>query len=707
MRRIAGGRIRVLEWGVLLLAVSLIARLVVIQVAGHKQYLAKAKNQWGHKEPIPSLRGNLYDRDGRPLALSATTWRVGIATSRVKDQGRVCRGAARVLGLDATQLEARVRKAGGRWIRLAPEAVLCQGGIDTLASLEAVTLERLSDRVYPLDGTAASLIGFYRLDKSRDGEQEFATGLELGLSEKLKGRPGSEWRIDTGLPGQSMGTQTIEAPEHGRHLLLTLDVDLQRICEEELARGIDECNARGGVVVVVEPHSGEVMAAAASPLIRDRAREGGDPAVWTNRAFTGLFEPGSVFKVFTAALLLRAGAVDTGTVFDCSNEDFGRFRIHNSEEHSYGPLNLMEAFAKSSNIWFARAVGRLSARDVYDGLRDFGFGARIAAPYGALPSGLLAKPEKWNIRTQATLGIGQEIAVTPLQLALAGCAVANGGLLPAPRFVREVRDHAHHVIERAGEPQLRRVLSEPQARLLRLAMARAVGHGTGKAAAVSWTRVGGKTGTAQKADGPRGYMPGAYVASFLGCVPIDEPRLVILALLDEPDRAHHYASQSAAPLFGRIVEGIRRSTDWLTGVAGPDPALTLVARPTPSASVPDVLYLTPAGAAEELRRAGLALGGGGRGGLVVEQVPDAGARCAIGDTVWVTLASGQPRLASDGQLCPDLRGLSNRQVDRLAARLGLAVHVRGAGYVARQEPAAGAALDTVEAVTVVMEPRWN
>jgi len=702
VKRRAGGRLFGLQAAVVGAGLLLLARLVTVQLVGHADYLAKAERQWRHREELAPERGNIYDRNGRPLALSATTWRVGVAASQVRRPEALAGRLARCLPVDSARVAARIRVARGGHFVVAKEAVLRRGALDSLRLADGVTLEPLSDRIYPLDGAGASLIGFHR----DDPQGAVSTGLERSLGATLSGAPGAAWRLDSARVDRPLGTIVLQEPVHGHHLVLTLDADVQQLCEEELARAVRECGARGGAVVVVEPESGEVLAIAASPLIHERSREGGDPAVWNNFALTGIYEPGSVFKIFSAAVLLRRGVIDSSTVFDCSNDNFGSFHIHNSEGHSYGPLNFMQAFAKSSNIWFARAAGRLRPEEMYRGLTDFGFGARTKAPYQAEPAGILRQPAKWSARSLPTIAIGQEVAVTPLQLTMAGAAIANGGRLLAPRLVREVRDHDHAVLERGEPVVVRRVLTPEQARLVRLAMQRVVDSGTGKAAAVPWTKTGGKTGTAEKAEPGRGYLTGKYMASFLGIVPVESPRLVVLAVLDEPDAAHHYASQSAAPLFARLVEGIRRSTDWLTGVEGPDPALTLAPRPTPSASVPDVLYLSVPAAAQELRRAGFVLGGGERGGWVVEQVPDGGARCAPGDTIWVTAAADRA-VAAAGQLCPDLGGLSNRQVGRLAARLGLPVVVRGAGYVVGQEPVAGAPLDGVAAVSVVMEPRWR
>ncbi len=702
MRGGATDRLRWLRIAALVAAAGLLARLGVVQVARHQRYLDKAESQWRSAERLAPERGNLYDRSGRSLALSATTWRVGVSPDLAARPEAVAAHLAGPLRADAGRLAGAIRQAGKRHLVLGRDVVLEPAQEDTLRLDSAVTLERFDARIYPLDGVGASLIGFYR----DDGEHEaITTGLERTLSATLAGTPGQAFRLKTALPTRDLGMQVLQPPVHGRHVVLTIDADVQAICEEELRRAIAEDGARGGAVLVADPQTGEILAAAASPLIADRRREGGDPAVWNNFNFTGVYEPGSVFKIVTSCALLRAGALDTATVIDCSNDNFGSFRIHNSEGHSYGPLSFMGAFAKSSNIYFARVVSALKPRDYYRALTDFGFGSRTRIPYQGEPVGLLARPERWSVRSQATMAIGQEIAVTPLQLVMAGCAVANGGELLAPQIVREVCDHDQTVRERRPRQVVRRVMPERTARVVREAMARAADKdGTGHEASVAWTRVGGKTGTAQKVKDGR--YTDATMASFLGIVPVGQPRLVVLTILDEPNFSHRYAAQSAAPLFARIVEGIRRSTEWLTGVEGPDPALTLASRPAPSLFVPDVLYLSSGSAAEALRQAGLVLGGGERGGLVVEQVPGAGTRCAPGDTVRVTLAPTRGAAPLSGQLCPDLLGLSNRQVTRLAARLGLPVTVEGVGYVAAQDPPAGAPLDSVVAVKVVMEPTW-
>lgn len=695
------GRLRGLQLMIGLITVILLARLVQLQIYEHEQWRARGERQWRSRIVLPAERGNLYDRNGRALALSAGTWRVGVATGRAHNPVSVAETLAGVLGGEADHYAERIRRGGGSHIVLAREKVLRKAALDSLRACDPVTLEPVRDRIYPLDGVGAGLIGFCH-EQSRG--KVLSTGLELKLDDRLAGTPGSALRLNSGWPGASLGEIQCQDPVHGCHVLLTIDADLQAVCEEELARGIASAEAAGGVVLVVDPSTGDILAAAASPVIRDRSREGGSAAVWDNFNFTGAYEPGSVFKLITSAVLLRHAALDTAATIDCSNEDFGSFRIRNSEGHSYGPLRFMGAFAQSSNIYFARAVARIGDAAFYRDLCEFGFGQRTGVPYPAESGGILPKPAKWSSRTRATIAIGQEIAVTPLQLALAAGAVANGGWLMKPRLVQEVREHGHGVIERARPQRLRRVLNEQQAGLLRDALAAVVSRGTGKAAALPWIELGGKTGTAQKPLGKRGYVAGHYRSTFLGLAPAHAPRLVILVMLDEPAPRFHYASQCAAPVFARVVEGIRRTSDWLTGAEGPDPALKMASRPTPSASVPDVLYLSPENAAAELRRTGLRFIARGGGGVVVAQVPAGGASCAPGDTVRIFTA-GRPRAAALGLPCPDLAGLSNRQLAVIAAELGIPITVAGFGYVAAQAPPAGAPLDSL-GLLVTMEPSW-
>ena len=689
--------------GVLVIAAGLLlaGRLVQIQIFQHEHYLSRAQGQWKHRIPLPARRGNIYDREGRPLALSVTTWRVGVSTEVVADAAAVTRTLAEALSRPAGEFADRLRRAGGRHVVVAPDAVLSVDALAALRRESAITLERLGSRSYPFGGAGASLIGFHRGDA---GGEIASAGLERGLDRWLAGTPGEAWEYESAVRGRTLGKEILRHPRDGSDVVLTLDADLQQLSEELLAEAIDECNAEGGVVLIVDPADGSVLAAADSPVMRDRS-QATTPAAWDNFNFTGVYEPGSVFKIFTAASLLGRSAITASTSYDCDDEDFGSFHIRNSEGHDFGVMDFDAAFTHSANVYFARAVSNLRREELYRDLCGFGFGAPTRFPYPGGAHGLLKLPEDWSGRTKSTVAIGQEIAVTPLQLALAAAVVANGGVLYSPRIIAEIRGRGEAPSRPVPENPRGRVISSELAAELRTAMTRVVDEGTGVAAGVPWIGVAGKTGTAQKAKPGVGYVPGAYMSSFLAFVPADAPRLVILTMIDEPDYTHHYASLSAAPLCGRIIDEIGLSTDWLSGLADGD-RVAAPGRAARKCTVPDLLHLGSGTARALLRDANLRPSGDAGEGVVVAQVPAAGARCPEGTPVELTVATPDRARAAADQICPDLRGLSNREVRRSAARLGIDVAIEGTGYVVAQDPAPGRPLGS-RGLRVRMEERWR
>jgi stage V sporulation protein D (sporulation-specific penicillin-binding protein) len=431
-----------------------------------------------------------------------------------------------------------------------------------------------------------------------------------------------------------------------------------------------------------------------------------DGTVWNNRNFTYQFEPGSVFKIFSTASLLRNSAIDTATVFNCDNDQGDKIYVRNDRNHSYGNLSLMEAFSQSSNVFWGKAVGNLKRDELYRDLTEFGFGQATSFPYDGQPRGVLRPVNKWSDRSMQTIAIGQEVAVTALQLGLAVCSVANGGTLYAPRLIREVRDDRGRVIEEVQPVPLRRVMAPPLAALLREAMGRVVLEGTGQAAGMDWISIGGKTGTAQKSVDGKGYTPGAYIASFSGMVPLENPRLVILTVIDQPRYEYHYASSSAVPLFADVVRGIRRSTDWLTDVPGGRTTMFTPPDRMEMVPVPDVMHLSVTKAAQRLASSGFQTAGAEKDGIVVQQIPAPGTRCLPGQQVVLAVADPRGGRSAETSLCPDFTGMSNRQVSSLAARLGIPVIIKGVGYAVRQSQKPGGALDG-HPITVRMATSWR
>lgn len=697
------GRIRILR--ILMVAAGLVLalRIVHIQVFQHETMKVRGLAQWESLISITAERGNLYDRHGQPLALSVTTFRVGVSGSLVEDRDAVSLALAEVLGQDAGRIEKKIRQAGISHIVLEKEAVLTAADQQRLGAFKAITKEERHSRLYPADGVGASLIGFF--NANTDGS--VAEGLELSLNGYLAGREGLARKQKNADPLDPMGSIDVREPVHGQSIVLSLDTELQAICEQELARSVKEYRAKSGSVLIMDPNTGDILSAASYPIMNSRKVRNSAEGIWSNRNFTWAYEPGSVSKIFTTASLLRNSAVDMATIFNCDKVKGDGIYVRNDRHHKYGMLPLFEAFAVSSNVYFAKAVGNLTKDELYRDLSDFGFGQPTSMPYPYQGKGILRQVQKWSKRSMQTLAIGQEYSATPLQMGMAVCSVANGGMLYAPRMVREIHDDHGQVLEVLDPVPLRRVMAPQLAEVLREAMGRVVLEGTGQGAGLDWITTGGKTGTAQKCvvDG-EGYTHGAYVASFAGIVPLEDPRLVILTILDEPEGIHHYAAQSAVPLYASIIKSIRRSTDWLTDVPGartahftPRNRLNLVA-------VPDVLHLSVNRAADRLAEAGFQVVGAEKDGMVIQQVPGPGTKCEPGQMVTLAVTDPEGKSGTAATICPDFTGMSNRQVSSLAARLGIPVVIQGVGFAALQIPGPGGSSGG-KPVTVKMTPSWQ
>jgi stage V sporulation protein D (sporulation-specific penicillin-binding protein) len=699
-------RFRVLRILILCAGLVLAARIVHVQVFEHDRYRAIATAQWESTVSTTAERGNLYDHNGQPLALSVTTYRIGVSGSGVTDPNALAVLLADVLEGDRARIRQKITRAGEDHVVLASDVVLTSRQKSRIAveGQQAVTVETLHARLYPADGVGASLIGFYR--HNHDKDKVVSTGLENSLDRYLAGEQGLARRTRTGDPLTDMGNVDIKMAVHGQSIVLSLDTKLQTICEEELSSSIKKYGAEGGSVLILDPNTGDILAAASFPLMETRKGRHRDPALWVNRNFNSQFEPGSVFKIFSTASLLRNSAIDTATVFNCDNLKLKGLYVYNSGGHDYGNLSLLPAFSQSSNVYWGKAVANLRKSEFYRDLMDFGFGQETSLAYNGQPAGILRPVSSWSLRSMQTIAIGQEIAVTALQLGLAVCSVANGGTLYAPRLIREIRDDKGQVIEKVEPVPLRRVMAAPLAALLREAMGRVVLEGTGHGAGMDWVSTGGKTGTAQKCKDGKGFTPGAYVASFAGMVPLEDPRLVILTVIDEPNYKYHYASASAVPLFASIVKDIRRSTPWLTDAPGGRTSTVTPPDKLEMVAVPDVMHLSATKAEQQLGSAGFRVTGAEKDGVVIQQIPAPGTKCLPGQKVTLAVADPRGEKGADTSLCPDFIGMSNRQITSLAARLGVPVVVTGAGYAVRQSMIPGKAING-NPVAIKMENPWH
>lgn len=688
------GRLRALALAGIIAFAVLVLRLVQIQVVDHGRLAREATAQQTQRVILEPERGLIFDRRLRPLAENVELSQISVRPREVENAAAA---AAFIRKAAGSQAESRFRagRVGHRmYVRvsqqLRPEQELA---LTTSALPRGVHVDPVPGRVYPLDDVARSVVGVV------GNEGTGLEGLEAVFDRDLKGTAGwaTLFQNGRGLAYELPGSM-VKLPDPGASLVSTIDLDAQTLAVMKLREAIATSGAKSAMAVFVDPRTGDILAMATvdGPGVDRRTGH-------RNRLVADQYEPGSTFKVLAGCAALEEKVVqpeDSFYVFH-GEADLGGFKIHDSHPET-GWYTFHSATARSSNVCYAQIGTRVGAERLYRYARLFGFGqpTRVTLP-GEAP-GQIRPPSRWSARSLATISIGQEVLVTPLQMVMAYAAVANGGTLLRPRIASALVDENGKLIRQFPVETVRRVISEETARTFRSFLRETVVAGTGEAAALPWCDVAGKTGTAQKCDeNGGGYRAGRYTSSFIGMAPAENPRVVGLVILDEP-RGAYYGGSVAAPVWREIVSA------WAAQGHGPIalPAAVLPtasAAPAPAADpVPDVRLLAADRAAEILERAGYApriLGGAGR---VAAQSPAPGAVVPEGAVVELTLASERPAEA----VVPDLRGLPIRDaVARLSALAIPVGRVVGTGSVVNQNPEPGRPVRSDTRCSLTLSPR--
>lgn len=535
-------RIALLHGALVVFALALIAKAAHVQLWQRGKWAARAARQQVAVREVPAARGEILDASGEVLARSREVVRLEIAPRELRDRQLVRRRLAR-LGVSRAAA-ARATDRRRRWVAL-PGAFLASSAA-AIARMQGVYATPLQQRVYAMPDGLRRLVG--RVNAQGDA----VDGLELALDSVLRGMPGSQ-RVLRDATGRSfdLPTSPLVAPRSGHTVVLTIDQDLQEIAERALAEAIARLGATGGDIVVLDPHSGEVRA-----LASRRA----DPRSTAATALTEPFEPGSTLKPFIAAGLLSRGRVRTRDVVDTRG---GVFTIEGRTVHDVyrgqERMTLAQVLKWSSNVGIVRFAERLAPTEQYETLRDFGFGAPTGAPYPSEAAGILRPPARWSRQSAASLAMGYEIAVTPLQLAIAYATFANGGVLIEPAFVKEIRAPDGALRYRHARRIARRVMTPMIADRVRSMLVDVVMGGTAVEADLTTFQLAGKTGTARRAVAGR-YAPTEYYATFAGLFPADRPQFVIVVKLDSPKDAYSGGS-TAAPVTRAVLEAALAARD--------------------------------------------------------------------------------------------------------------------------------------------------
>ncbi|MEP0845391.1 MAG: penicillin-binding protein 2 [Phycisphaerae bacterium] len=541
------------------------ARLAQLELRDGAALRAQAQRQQVASWTIPSQRGEILDCQGRVLAGSVRRPSVFVDPAMVEDVRYAAASVAPVLGMSARALEEQIRAEPDRrfmWLcrEIEDQQLEAFEQVRRARGLLGFGVQHEPQRVYPYARLAAQVLGFVGSD------QHGLAGVELSFDSVLHGKDGrGRSTVDTRRRRVRTHVSEFERPVDGATVVLAIDAYLQQRTELHLREAVEQFKAEWGAAVLMDPHSGEVLAMATFPDFDpanpvppnlSEAEQARAAELLRNRAIADSVEPGSIFKPYIASCALDEGQTRLDETFRIAGptRNFGRRTIRDT--HPYDVLALHEVISKSSNIGMGMLAARLGNERLHRYVRLFGFGDVTGIELPGEHAGLVQDFSRWTGYSTQSIPIGQEIALTPIQIVSGFAVFANGGVLYRPRLVRGVIGADGRAIRDESRPiPLRRVLSEETTRRFRMeALVETVLSGTGKQAAIPDYQVFGKTGTAQVArrDG-RGYIPGAYVGSFVGGAPADNPRAVVVVSLYRPSGGKYYGGTVAAPAAGAIL----------------------------------------------------------------------------------------------------------------------------------------------------------
>ncbi|MGD0337314.1 MAG: penicillin-binding transpeptidase domain-containing protein [Bacteroidota bacterium] len=692
------GRVLLLKIILLVFLVIVLARLVKIQVLDSSKYQEIAKRQYEVKVSIPAIRGGIYDRNGNVL-VSNTRMVSYAADPKIigDDINHVAEVFAGVFQKPASVYINKLQTPK-RFVWLERRVPPNQARRIAIDEIEGVVELDEPQRLYHYDDLAGQILGVTNIDNVG------LSGIELQFDKVLKGTDGFVimQRDGLGRKRPSVDYPRID-PIDGNNVTLTIDFTFQSVVQEELKRGVEANNANGGIAVMLQPKTGEVLAMATYPAVKPNDISEEDTNKIRNRPLTDMFEPGSTFKIVVASAALEEKLHRPA---DRINAEGGVYKTSGRtirDTHGYRMLTFQEGMEYSSNIVMAKISDDVGSEKLFRYARDFGFGIPTGIELPGEIGGQLKKPAQWSKTTLNTMAYGYEVGVTPIQIASAYAAVANGGELMKPFIIRKAADKNGNVLFERTPEKIRKVISQETAQTLTSFFEGVVERGTGKDVKINGVRIAGKTGTASKL-GPGGYSKDDYVASFVGFFPVEDPQVVLLVMIDRPHSGQYYGGMVSGPVFRAIAERIINLSD-----PQPHPEIYKhYARQQSNGervTVPDVRYLGIDLASSMCRSAGLAVQYTGSGNIVASQNPAAAVEAARNDKVQLVLA--EPQRVTNKKIIntPDLRGLSIRRAVNALKLEGLDAVVNGNGIVIRQAPTPGEIIRQGNYVQFWCEPR--
>src|ERR1035437_9477687 len=565
-RRLTCLAVIILLWGA-----AILKNLISLQVVHHREYAARARSIQEVMGEVPAPRGTIFDRDGRPLAMSLASRSVFINPMKV-DIGVASDLLGYLLHLDRADIYLKIKQAadahrGYLIVKRQLTAEEYENLLNLKSRIDWVSLSNESQRHYPNGTLAAHVLG------SVDFEEKGNAGIEKGLDAELRGTPGRT-RLLTDVHRRGIAPQASIPAKPGTSLTLTIDERLQFVAEREIAAAAIAHNAASGSVVVMKPDTGDILAMASYPTFDPNTPvdRGEDPKPRMNHAFSVPFEPGSVYKVITLSAALETTNLRPESPINCNGGKLTLFSrtIHDSHAGMW-VVPMATVLARSSNIGAIQVGLKVGQVNMHDYMMRFGFGKRTGLPLPGESPGKVYRLERWGKTSLASVSMGQEVSVTTLQLAQAASIIANGGILVKPRLLLKRGDRAEPVAAQ------RRVLTPENAITMRQMMEGVVLVGTGSRARLAGYSSGGKTGSAQIYDYASKHYTRTYNGSYMGFAPIANPQIVVVVTLNGTHGEAGFGGQAAAPVFKIVAGEALRVFDVPKDLPENVPARTLVA----------------------------------------------------------------------------------------------------------------------------------
>lgn len=664
--------------------IAVLGKLFKIQILDAEYYRNKSHKQHESKVLLNAYRGNIYDRNGLLIASSVARYSFAIDPTLLnnkQDIDSIVIAITETTGMDKQSLLDKIKSHKGSFLWLIRNASdNTSNRLLKYSGKRGFIVREVPGRNYAFADAASQIVGCTDLDNRG------LTGIELSMDTILKGKDGyAVMNKDARGRLRPLADMPKVDPIHGNSVQLTIDIVLQRIVEFELKQGVQNCAAESGTIVAVNPSTGEIFAMASYPNFNPNDLTTLDNSKLRNRSITDIYEPGSTFKMITAAAGIEEGIIHPDDIVDGMNGamPFKDFTI--IDDHPIGKVSFKEAFAKSSNIVLSTLAYNIPVGKFYKYIRDFGFGISTGIEIPGEVSGKLRSIEQFDASARRFAGYGYGIAVTPLQLAMAYAAIANDGVLHKAYIVKNIFNTEGKAILINRPQKIRNIVSELTAYKVKDLLVNVVDNGTGNNAKIPGIKIAGKTGTAQQLVNGS-YKEKKYTASFAGFFPADNPKLAMVVILDKPQN-NYYGGSVAAPIFRNIAQR------WISML--PDVLLNSGSKPfahSDSVKVPNLKGLNYGAATKILKIYGLKSASADTSStrVVIRQDPAPGAFVYKNTPIYFgsTIASdslmiANPQLAAT--LRPNVIGMTARRAINILHKNKIAVNMKGSGRVVEQK----------------------